>query len=153
MKERRAPSLADAVQYFQLMAEYIDELRVMQYQVREKIREAVEERLGDAEKSAAAAVFILIVVLVISPTIIFLVHKATTTIQVFATNLMLKAEELKKEKKKSDRLLFQMLPASIAQELKQKRQVQGKYYDQATIYFSDIVGITKITITAKCICL
>jgi len=122
------------------MAEYIDELRVMQYQVRQKIREAVEERLSDAERSAAAAVIVLIVVLVISPTIIFLVHKATTTIQVFANNLIVKAEELKREKKKSDRLLFQMLPASIAQELKQKRQVQAQYYDQATIYFSDIVG-------------
>lgn len=122
------------------MNEHIDLLRVLQYEVRGKIKEAVDERLGDADRSAGAAVIILIVVLVISPTIIFLVQKATTTIQVFATNLMLKAEELKKEKKKSDRLLFQMLPASIAQELKQKRQVQARYYDQATIYFSDIVG-------------
>lgn len=122
------------------MAEYIDELRVMQYQVRQKIKEVVEDRLDDADRSAATAVIILIVVLVISPTIIFLVHKATTTIQVFANNLIIKAEELKKEKKKSDRLLFQMLPTTIANELKQKRTVQAKYYDQATIYFSDIVG-------------
>ncbi len=122
------------------MAEYIDELRVMQYQVRQKIKEAVEDRLDDADRSAATAVIILIVVLVISPTIIFLVHKATTTIQVFANNLIIKAEELKKEKKKSDRLLFQMLPTTIANELKQKRTVQAKFYDQATIYFSDIVG-------------
>lgn len=123
-----------------MMAEYIDELRVMQYQIRQKIREVVEERLDDADKSAATAIIILFLVLVISPTIIFLVHKATTTIQVFANNLIIKAEELKKEKKKSDRLLFQMLPTTIANELKQKRQVQARYYDCASVYFSDIVG-------------
>lgn len=147
--DRLKPNLEEAIEYFQLMAQYIDELRTMQFKVRRKIREAVEERLMDADKSAATAVIILIVVLVISPTIIFLVHKATMTIQIFANTLILKAEELKKEKKKSDRLLFQMLPTTIANELKQKRQVQAKYYDQATIYFSDIVGMYMFLLCSK----
>lgn len=41
----------------------------------------------------------------------------------YAANLALKARELKKEKRKSDSLLFQMLPPSVATQLKQTRQV------------------------------
>lgn len=38
-------------------------------------------------------------------------------------NLSLKAKELKREKRKSDSLLFQMLPPSVAMQLKQTQQV------------------------------
>lgn len=41
----------------------------------------------------------------------------------YAANLAQKARELKQEKGKSDTLLFQMLPPSVAQQLKQTQQV------------------------------
>jgi hypothetical protein len=41
----------------------------------------------------------------------------------YSANLAQKAKELKKEKKISDTLLFQMLPPSVAQQLKQTQQV------------------------------
>lgn len=44
-------------------------------------------------------------------------------IQMYADNLSIKAKELKREKKKSDTLLFQMLPLSVATQLKQTRKV------------------------------
>lgn len=42
----------------------------------------------------------------------------------YAANLAQKARELKREKRKSDTLLFQMLPPSVAQQLKQTQQVE-----------------------------
>jgi len=86
----------------------------------------------------------VIFVLILSPVIIFLVHRATTTIKLFAANLIENAESLRKEKLKSDKLLFQMLPASVAIELKQKRTVQAQTFDRVSIFFSDIVGFTEI---------
>lgn len=55
---------------------------------------------------------------------------------------------MKREKRKSDMLLFQMLPPSVARQLKQTQKVPAEYYEEATIYFSDIVGFTEIA--AEC---
>lgn len=41
----------------------------------------------------------------------------------YALNLAIKAKELKREKRKSDSLLFQMLPPSVAMQLKHTQQV------------------------------
>ena len=59
-----------------------------------------------------------------------------TALQIYACNLSEKAKELKREKRKSDMLLFQMLPPSVATQLKQTQKVPAEYYSSATIYFS-----------------
>ena len=45
--------------------------------------------------------------------------------KMYAVNLAQKAKELKREKRKSDSLLFQMLPPSVAMQLKQTQQVRS----------------------------
>uniref|UniRef100_A0A0C9QND4 guanylate cyclase n=1 Tax=Fopius arisanus TaxID=64838 RepID=A0A0C9QND4_9HYME len=140
----RKPSVADAIAYFDSMAMYVDELRKIQTELRHMIRENVNSTLQEASNRQVAGIAIVALVLVISPIIIILVRNAVATIQVYAANLAQKARELKREKRKSDTLLFQMLPPSVAQQLKQTQQVPAEYYEAVTVYFSDIVGFVEI---------
>nr|XP_033780286.1 atrial natriuretic peptide receptor 1 [Geotrypetes seraphini] len=49
------------------------------------------------------------------------------------------------EKRKAEALLYQILPHSVAEELKRGETVQAEAFDTVTIYFSDIVGFTALS--------
>eukprot|EP01135_Chromosphaera_perkinsii_P011916 Nk52_evm33s2531 gene=Nk52_evmTU33s2531 len=66
----------------------------------------------------------------------------------YASNLestvKVRTEKLEFERKKSDRLLYSLIPRPVAEQLKQGQQYLAQTYDSVTIYFSDIVRFTEL---------
>uniref|UniRef100_A0A8C9U9T7 Guanylate cyclase n=1 Tax=Scleropages formosus TaxID=113540 RepID=A0A8C9U9T7_SCLFO len=60
-----------------------------------------------------------------------------------------RTEELEIEKQKTEKLLTQMLPPSVAEALKLGSTVEPEYFDNVTLYFSDIVGFTTISANSE----
>lgn len=66
-------------------------------------------------------------------------------IQIFAGVLvLLLSRNLKTERERSDALLLNILPEEIADKLKSGNPAEPRYYNRATVLFTDLVGFTSI---------
>ena len=72
--------------------------------------------------------------------------------ETYANNLETIVDERTKllieEKRKTDELLYEMLPKYVAEQLKMGEKVDPECFDCVTIYFSDIVGFTGMSADA-----
>ena len=64
--------------------------------------------------------------------------------QVTAVSLADQTRALNKERKRTDTLLYQMLPKDVVVSLKNKQHVRPENFAEATMLFSDIVAFTRI---------
>ncbi len=66
-------------------------------------------------------------------------------VQIFSAGLIvILSRNVHAEREKSDRLLLNILPEEIAEELKRNDRVAPQSYDQVSVLFTDLVGFTRI---------
>ena len=67
-------------------------------------------------------------------------YKLTKNLEILTDKLQQTFRDLEREKQKTDRLLYSVLPKSVANELRHQRPIEPKRYDCVTVLFSGIVG-------------
>lgn len=69
-------------------------------------------------------------------------YNLTTNLEILTDKLQHTYRELESERQKTDKLLYSVLPISIANELRHKRPVLPRRYEVVTLLFSGIVGFS-----------
>ncbi|XP_071951378.1 guanylate cyclase soluble subunit beta-1-like [Antedon mediterranea] len=69
-------------------------------------------------------------------------YKLTRTLEIMTDKLQQTYRELEVEKRKTDRLVYSILPPSVANELRHRRPVPAKKYEWVTLMFSGISGFS-----------
>lgn len=64
---------------------------------------------------------------------------------IFGVVAMRQRNKVKKEKSRSDELLLNILPAEVAEELKEKGSADAKLFDDVTVLFTDFKGFTALS--------
>ena len=99
----------------------MDMFRVAILRLRDETGEIILGEIAKVDQEYAMGIFILIILFIISPLMVFLVRNAVNALQVFSSSVRVKARALKKEKRKAENLITQMLPRSVAENLKQNK--------------------------------
>ena len=123
--------------YFEGCNKFVKSLTVVLDMITRRVKLIGEEDLYDSLLAQVWGVFLLFVVLAISPLLVILARNAISTIQIFATSVENKAEAMKRQQRKQERLIYKMLPKIVVQKMNSGEEV-AENFDSATIFFSSV---------------
>ena len=124
-------------EYYVNTVQIMDMLREAIVKLRLKMNVVIKAELYAVDREYIVGIGVLSVLVIISPMMIYLVRNAVISLQIFSTSVRLKAAALKKEKRRAEGLIYQMLPPSVADNLKQNKTT-SEMFDSATICFTEI---------------
>ncbi|XP_046328776.1 uncharacterized protein LOC124112690 [Haliotis rufescens] len=131
--------------WFGNMTRYMDLLLETQKELADEITQMLDERQATNLQKMVAISIVFVCVFILCPVIIYAVYSLTNEIQKYSITLAERTKALNKEKRRTDTLLYQMLPKSVADILKSDEEFHAENYSEATIFFSDIQGFTQIS--------
>ena len=138
-------SMVKTMLFFKYSMQYMDILNKLVTSNEHRVLKEINYELDIAIREFVVAISVFIILLVISPFLILIMQQVTGTVQAFAEYVYEKAMQLAVEKKRANTLLRTMLPREVANALIAKTPVEPKYFDDVTVFFSDIVGFTKLS--------
>ncbi|XP_052082036.1 uncharacterized protein LOC127719800 isoform X1 [Mytilus californianus] len=142
---KESASIAEAEMWFGNMTIYQGVLTRTQ----KALALTIDDNLVKASQEGLESVITICVIfgfiLIVCPLLVFAVYTLTSDIQKYSILIADRTHKLKKEKKRTELLLYKMLPKSVAEQLRQDKNVDPEKYYDSTIFFSSIVDFENIS--------
>lgn len=149
-EEARDPSRIDLLKarwHYDNVTKYLDTLLNLQSTLGYICKANLTALLKRSKTDVIINSCLLVFVLVACSFVIFSIENLTSSIQRYAGILVDRTKELSVEKRRTDSLLYQMIPKSVAKKLKKNNSINAEYFNSVTVFFSDIEGFSLISLS------
>lgn len=149
-EEARDPSRIDLLKarwHYDNVTKYLDTLLNLQSTLGYICKANLTALLKRSKTDVIINSCLLVFVLVACSFVIFSIENLTSSIQRYAGILVDRTNELSVEKRRTDSLLYQMIPKSVAKKLKKNNSINAEYFNSVTVFFSDIEGFSLISLS------
>ena len=140
-------SVKRGAEWFDLMTSYLDDLFKVQEKAGLSLTKRLEADKQTSKSNLAKRLSFLIFSLLMVPVLVLSVNRMVGTIQNYTFQLAQTTLQLKEEKTRADKLLYQMFPHPVAELLKNNQQIPAEFFSSVTVFFSDIVNFTEMCST------
>ena len=137
-------SVVKGQEWFQLMTLYLNDLYNVQDETGKSLLKRLEKEKQISRSNLIQRLSFLLFSLLMVPLFILSVNRMVGTIQNYTFQLAQTTLQLKEEKMRSDKLLYQMFPHPVAELLKNNQQIPAEFFSSVTVFFSDIVNFTEM---------
>ncbi|XP_067659354.1 uncharacterized protein [Haliotis asinina] len=139
------PSVEAGTNWFGNMTSFINILKYIEDSLSSKIVLRFDQQIGELQEALTGMILVMVFAILLTPFVIFCIYRLTSRIQDYATTLREKTRDLDKERRRSQTLLYELLPVTVAKKMINHEPIEPESYGNVTIYFSDIVGFTVIS--------
>ena len=146
--EDKTKKLQAILKYFKASVGLMNKLRKTFLAIRINMSKMIQKEISLVDREYVFGILVLAVLFLISPMIVVLIRNAVNALQIFSSSLKSKVRDLRREKRRSETLIYQMLPKSVAESLKSNKQT-SELFDSATICFTEIDGFKDIARNCK----
>ncbi|XP_052778482.1 receptor-type guanylate cyclase gcy-21-like [Mya arenaria] len=139
-------SLEKAQAYFDNATFRIDYLYALQEKIANRVVRRINTTITKYTTDIAIYSVVAAVIVAVCPVIVFFLESLTSNMQSFSKTLVKASTNLNEEKSRTDSLIYQMLPKSVADRLKRNSKVDSEFFKSATVMFTSIVSFTQLSI-------
>jgi len=139
--------LAKGRRYFEGSVKFMRTLQEVLDMLIDSVNSLTADKLHESFMKQMWGVATLCLVIIICPLLGLLSKNAIASIQIFALSVEKKSNDMKKQKRKQEKLVLKMLPKAIVQRV-MSGETAAETFDQATLYFSSVDGF--VNVSTKC---
>ncbi|XP_059089436.1 uncharacterized protein LOC131885421 [Tigriopus californicus] len=137
-------SLVASVGYFSQLLEYAASTQKILDGLTQGIEKFVAKELARFESHKTVPLALLIILALFIPIVAYVTLQATTSMFKFSEIYDEKVETYKREKKKTEKLLTDLLPRQIIHQMKKGKVPEPESFNSVSIFLCDIVGFTSL---------